>query len=57
LCRCCRTYVAAEDELLAEAHRKLAGVDDVFEDINDWFKGVGRNIRRRILQVWWGLLA
>lgn len=45
------TCVAAEDELLAEAHRKLARVDDVLEDINDWFKGVGRNIRRRILQV------
>lgn len=38
-------------QLISESHRKLAGIDDVFDDINDFFRGVGRNIRRRILQV------
>lgn len=37
--------------MVAESHRKLAGIDDVFDDIGDWFSGVGNSIRRRILQV------
>lgn len=42
---------AAAGELIAESHRKLAGIDDVFEDIGEWFNGLGNSIRRRILQV------
>lgn len=38
--------------MVAESHKKLAGIDDVFDDIGDWFSGVGNSIRRRILQVW-----
>jgi len=49
---CCLPAV----QLISESHRKLAGIDDVFDDINDFFRGetfadVGRNIRRQILQV------
>lgn len=32
-------------------HRRLSGIDDVLEDVNDFFKGVSRNIRRKVLQV------
>jgi hypothetical protein len=36
---------------LSEAHRKLAGINGVFDDVKGFFEDVGRNIRRRILQV------
>jgi hypothetical protein len=42
---------AAAAELVSESHRKLAGIDDVFEDVGNWFRGVGNGIRRKILQV------
>jgi hypothetical protein len=42
---------AATGELVVESHRKLAGIDNVFDEIGDWFNGLGNSIRRRILQV------